>query len=357
MKIGIIISSNSFRSHLSYYYNFLDKHKIEYDIICWNRRMIDESVNLSYNVSQSEGKGYFYRFYSYFGYKKFVVGCLNRNKYDKIIISTLAIAVLLYPYLKKHYNNKYLLDIRDYSLILKSTSFVLKKLIDTSTATVISSEGFKQWLPKSSKYYIAHNFPFELTNGIVKFPSEDLSLELSKECLVITTIGALRDFEANKVLIDSFKNSNEFVLNFIGTGDAYGPLKEYVAKKGVTNVLFYGYYRKKDEADLLINTDFINNYTNFDINSRTLMTNRFYLSVVLGIPMIVRADTYQGEICEKYKLGCVLSSHLEIKAQLKKYIISWNQQEHIRGCTDFLEVVKEDTRKLEILLRDFVLEI
>lgn len=319
--------------------------------------MIDESGNLSYNVSQNEVKGYFNRFYSYLGYKKFVIDCLDKNKYDRVIISTIAIAVLLYPYLKKHYNNKYLLDIRDYSLILKPTCFILKKLIDNSTATVISSEGFKQWLPKSSKYYIAHNFPFELTNGIVKFPSEDLGIDLSKECLVITTIGALRDFEANKLLIDSFKDSNEFEMNFIGTGDAYNPLKEYVSEKGVTNVLFYGFYHKKDEADLLTNTDFINNYTNFDLNSRTLMTNRFYLSVVLGIPMIVRADTYQGMICEKYNLGCVLSSHLEIKKQLKKYIISWSQQEHIRGCTEFLEVVKEDTKKLEILLGDFVLEI
>lgn len=317
--------------------------------------MIDESKNLSYNVSQSEGKGYFNRFISYFGYKKFVVDCLDRNKYDKIIISTVAIAVLLYPYLKKYYKNKYLFDIRDYSLILKFTKFILKKLIDNSTATVISSEGFKRWLPKSSKYYIAHNFPFELTNGVVKFRSGALSLKKHKKSLVITTIGALRDFEANKLLIDTFKNSDEFLINFIGTGHAYYPLKEYVRNKGIPNVLFYGYYLKKDEADLLKNTDFINNFTNFDKNSRTLMTNRFYLSVVLGIPMIVRADTFQGKLCEMYKLGCVLSSHIEIKAQLKKYISSWSQDEYANGCSNFLEIVEDDTRKLDVLLRDFVL--
>jgi hypothetical protein len=353
MKIAIIISGNSSKSpYLSYYSNFLDKQKIEYDIICWNRRLIDEPITIAYNVSQDEDKGYFHRFYSYLGYRRFVINCLNRNNYDKIIISTIAIAILLYPYLKKHYRNKYIFDIRDYSLILNFTWFILKSLIDNSAATVISSKGFTHWLPKSSNYYIAHNFPFELTKGNVELLSKE-HFNQNMKPLEITTIGSLRDFEANKLIIDSFKNSNQFKIKFIGTGPAYNPLKKYVLENKVSNASFYGYYQKKDEADLLKKSDIINNFTNIDLNSRTLMTNRFYLSAVLGIPMLVRFGTYQAEICQRYNLGCIVKTEIDIKLQLKEFLKTFNENDFINGCKRFLKKVENDTMKLDFFLLDF----
>lgn len=354
MKIGIVISGNSFKSpYLTYYINFLDKQKIEYDIICWNRRMIDESGNLSYNVSQNEVKGYFNRFYSYLGYKKFVIDCLDKNKYDRIIISTIAIAVLLYPYLKKYYRKKYLFDIRDYSLILKFTPFILKKIIDDSSATVISSAGFLHWLPKSKKYFITHNFPLELTNENSKPLFKENFILQNKEFLEITTIGSLRDFEANKLMVDSFKNSNQFILNIIGTGPAYDPLKEYVIDNKISNVAFYGFYQKKDEGDLLKNSVFLNNFTNLDLNSRTLMTNRFYLSAVFKIPMIVREGTYQAELCKKYSLGCILNAERNFEYQLKTYMELFNRENFINGCDRFLNEVEIDLNKLDLFLLNF----
>jgi hypothetical protein len=356
MKIAIIISSNTFKSHLNYYFNFLDQHNIEYDVICWNRRMIDEPGAYAYNFSQDESKGYFYRFYSYLGYKKFVIDCLKRNCYDRIIISTIAIAILLYPYLKKHYRNKYLFDIRDYSLILYFTWFILNKVIDNSSATVISSPGFKNWLPKSSKYYIAHNFPFEQTNGIVKFITEEQRFSQNSELFEIATIGSLRDFEANKVIIDAFQGGNEFKLNFIGTGPAYDSIKNHVMRNDISNTFFYGFYHKEDEFELLETSDIINNFTNTDLNSRTLLTNRFYLSVVLGIPMIVRFGTYQAELCERYNLGCVLDPHKDIKDQFINFTTTFKYNEYMKGCKDFLKVVENDTKNLDIYLLDFVLK-
>jgi hypothetical protein len=315
--------------------------------------MIDEHGNLSFNVRQNEGKGYFFRFYSYLRYKKFVIGCLNRNNYDKIIISTIAIAILLYPYLKKYYRNKYIFDIRDYSIILNFTWFILKNLIDNSASTVISSKGFTHWLPKISNYNIAHNFPFELTKGNVKLLSKE-HFNQNRESLEITTIGSLRDFEANKLIIDSFKNSNQFKIKFIGTGPAYNPLKNYVLENKISNASFYGFYQKKDEVDLLKNSDYINNYTNIDLNSRTLMTNRFYLSVVLEIPMIVRFGTYQAKLCESYNLGCVIKPGLSIKEQLLMYIKSYDKEVFNSGRLGFLTEIQKDTERLNNMLKEFI---
>ncbi len=316
--------------------------------------MIDEPGTISYNVEQGESKAYFHRFVSYLGYKKFVIDCLKRNKYDKIVISTVAIAIFLYPYLKRHYRKKYVFDIRDYSLILNFTRCIMKKVIDNSAATVISSPGFTNWLPKSSKYYFAHNFPFELEKENGEFVKDSQEFTWSSKHLEITTIGSLRDFDANKLLIDAFKYETRFKLNFIGTGPAYTRLKNYVLDTEVTNTFFYGFYQKKDESNLLVNSDFINNYTDHDLNSRTLMTNRFYLSVVLGIPMIVRSGTYQAELCERYNLGCIIESHRDISGQLEKFISSFKNIEYLDGRASFLRVFKSDTDKLRLFLLDFI---
>jgi len=353
MKIAIVISGNAFRSHLGFYIRFLEKQRIDYDLICWNRKLINEPGTVSYNVEQSEQKGYFKRFYAYLGYKKFVTDCLTKNKYDGIIISTIAIAVLLFPFLKSKYGKKYVFDIRDYSIIVKFSWVVFTRLIDNSIATVVSSSGFIQWLPKSSKYYIAHNFPFELTSENGSFIYKNQQLNKNTKSFEITTIGSLRDYEANKMIIDAFKNSKQFKLKFIGSGPASEPLKEYVLDSKVSNVSFKGFYKKEDEATLLCKSNFINNFTNYDLNSRTLMTNRFYLSVVLSIPMIVRFGTYQAEICERYNLGCIVKPKLDIEAQLKDYIKTFNENDFKNGCKDFLKVVENDTNNIKNVLLDF----
>ncbi|MDA8769647.1 hypothetical protein N9M75_02195, partial [Schleiferiaceae bacterium] len=146
MKIAIIISGNAFKApYISYYERIFKEQKIEYDLICWNRKLINERGTISFNVKQSEDKGLIYRFISYVRYRNFVVESLTRNNYEKVVVSTVAIGVLLYPYLLKNYKRNFVLDIRDFSVIIRFMPGYFRNLVDNSASTVISSGGYSAW--------------------------------------------------------------------------------------------------------------------------------------------------------------------------------------------------------------------
>lgn len=355
MKIAIIISGNAAKApYLSYYERLFKEQRIEYDLICWNRKLINELGTISYNVKQSEDKGFIYRFISYVRYRNFVVQILMRNNYDKVIVSTVAIGILIYPYLLRNYKRNFVLDIRDYSVIIRFMSGHFCNLVANSAFTVISSSGYSAWLPKNGIYIKSHNFPFQATNGSIEplVDRPNLSKEIKK--LHISNIGYLRDFNANNLLIRAFKERKDCYLSFIGSGPAYSKLKSFVDQKSISNVHFHGPYNKSEEVGLLATTTMINNFTNDDINSRTLTTNRFYLSVVLALPMIVREGTYQAELCKKYNLGCVIDPETAIPEQLLAYVASFDYENYNQGRNSFLELVKRDTELLNKMLWKFI---
>lgn len=355
MKVAVIISGNVAKApFISFYHDFFKSEGIEFDIISWNRLGVDDDSGLSFNVVDGEGPGFIKRFVNYLRYRRHIINILKKNGYDKIIIFTIAIAVLMYPYLKRKYHKKYLFDIRDYSLIVRFSWYFFIKVIDSAAATIISSSGYSLWLPKGRTYIISHNFPFELTNGSIKILVENPNLSRRINGIFVSSIGSLRDFEANKLLMESFRERKGFYLKFIGSGPAYTYLKSFVIQKRTSNVYLHGPYIKAEEVDLLAGTTIINNFTNDDLNSRTLTTNRFYLSVVLAIPMIVREGTHQADLCKKYNLGCVINPALPIPEQILEYIESFDYAQYNQGRYSFLKLIKQDTELLNNVLMNFV---
>jgi hypothetical protein len=348
MKVALILASNtSYAPYMYHYIKMLKEQNIDYDIIIWNKDNVFEEHCISYNMSADLNKSRLFRIKNYFGYSKFVQDVLKNGEYKKVIVFTIFLGILLYPYLKKKFQKLYFFDIRDYSPILIFLPWIVSLVINNSYNTTISSPGFLKWLPKSNKYLLSHNYRFN--NAHINNKNVNLGLKNT-----ILTIGYLRDFEMNKSLIQSFQNNDKFLLKFVGNGLAYQPLVDFVRKSNITNVVFTGAYEKKNEFDYLNGVRLMNILLSDDINSNTLMTNRFYLAVSNGIPVIVNNNSTQGEYVNKYNLGININNKEVISKTVKTYLDNFDNEEFLKGSADFIIDICLDQEKFEMSFKKFI---
>lgn len=350
MRVALIISGNLFMApYVRYYTEILEKCGIPYDIISWNRSGVEEADVQAFNLKSSETKNFFGKMIDYIRYHRFVKSKLVKGNYDKVVVFTIVITLMLLPFLRKRYRNNHVFDIRDFSVTLKYFRARLSAAIQNAALVVISSAGFKQWLPKDNIYVIRHN-----TN--VFRPLDTLVKIEEQTKYKIITIGSLRDFKANRTLIEQLKNSPIFELEYRGSGPAGPLLKDFVTNNGITNVKFLGRYLKEDEAKYLQGASFINILTNEDVNSVTLMSNRFYLSVVYGIPMMVNENTEQARWARKYNLGVVIDGKFGIKEQIIRYLQAFDCQKYDAGRNTCLQIFQQDIEEFQAKFKAFLLQ-
>lgn len=348
MKILLILPANpSSAPYLQYYINIIKKCGYAYDVCYWDRNKEGDGkydANYKSFKSCSEGHNFIEKIWDYINFGKFVRMQYANDDYNLVIIFTLQMLVFLSLFLYFNLKNKYIADIRDYCSIMKIPfiKYVLKKVLRASALNCISSNGFKKWLPTKVVYCLSHNMSSDKINvnidfkeGIRKFP------------INVLTIGALRDLATNILLIKGLCNDNRFFLTFSGQGPATKPTQSFVQQQNVENIIMTGAYHKSDE-DLIINkADMMNILLSDDLNSRTLMANRFYLSVLYRKPMIVSANTETAFYVDKYCLGVVVRPNDDIKEKILDFWENFDYQRYNSGCKAFIEQVKIDILSFE----------
>jgi hypothetical protein len=333
--------------YVEYYTGILEQSGIFYDIISWDRLGIEETGVHAFKLKSDPTKNMLGKIIDYRRYYDFVKTKLMAGNYNKVVVFTILNTLLLFPLLKKKYRRNYIFDIRDCSVTLKYLRPRMRAAVQNAAMVVISSPGFKQWLPKDHAYVIRHN-----TSG---FSPEKMLARIKGETKYrILTIGALRDFEANKALVEQLKGLSMFTLEFVGTGSASLLLRDLVANQEIKNVNFSGRYTKQDEPKYLEGISLINILTNNDINSMTLMSNRFYLSIIYGIPMIVSSGTEQARWVEKYDLGVVIDRKSGIKKQILQYLMTFNPETFDSSRKACLRIVQQDNREFEDRFKSFL---
>ncbi|MBO0592813.1 hypothetical protein I2486_15520 [Cellulophaga sp. E16_2] len=339
MKIALLFPNNKYTApYLKYYIDILANQEVEFDLYTWNRSNTEEDECIAFN-NNSSNRNPFSLIKDYINFKNFLIKNLKKNNYNSIIVFSCQLGIFLKPFLEKKYRDNYILDIRDYSTTISYFKNRFSNLVSNASEVFISSEGFKEWLPKEKEYIMSHNLDSKLLSN---HRNTNVEKEyFNRKPLNIDTIGAIRDFESNMSIIDTLKNNENFYLNFYGEGNAASLLRRNT--KNINNVSFHGYYKKKDELPLLKETDFINIILNDNTQSKFLTSNRLYLSALLKIPcIIIEKNIEQFKIVQKYNLGIIVKNSNEIPLKIEKFIGSFNQTEYVKNCLLFLDKVKKD---------------
>ena len=234
---------------------------------------------------------------------------------------------------------------------LKIGKYLFKYALNHCEYVVISSPGFKRFLPNDIEYILSHNFDVELAKTVLKnsHPPKEPHGDID-----VLTIGGIRDFESNVQILHSLGNKKSFSMRFVGYGIASEMLKQESIKCYYNNVEFVGYYKKQDESSYIKDATFMNIFYPRKVSHDSAISNRFYHSLIYRIPMITTEDTIQGDFTEQYGLGVALNNCSELEKKLKAYLISDAYSNFTKNANFLLERFINDYDRFQMMLRAFV---
>lgn len=286
-------------------------------------------------------------FRSTFFFKK----VLRKGKFDGIVFLQTHGAVACESVVRRYYKNRYIVEIRDYSL----EKFGLfrkkeKKTIYDSFATIISSPAFQTFLPEYN-YVVAHNYS-SYSSDVVKEVRD--SSKKNDNTINLSFIGNVRFIEINKKVLDLFKNDYRFRICYFGNGSDI--LKQYCIDNNILNVSFCGRFAPQKTTDLYSKTNLINNiYGNHNLYLDFALSNKLYYAATFHIPIIVCPETYMEEITSKYGIG--FSINLESKNEpdrLYEWYKSLNREDFNNGCDRLINRVIKDNEYYYKIIKDFL---
>lgn len=340
MKVLFIAADNVYLTpYLKYYIDIINKLSIKYDVLYWDKNSNERIADTKYVRFCIDGNSKFKKIIGYYKFKKKIISMCKLEKYDVIIPLHPIVSFIICRMLITKYNGKYIYDVRDYSY----EKYALyrkceKKLTENSLINVISSEGFKNFLPKAN-YHIIHN--------IINIECDKYKqLENSKEQVInISYIGLIRFMDKNKEIINFFKNDKRFHLNFIGTNAEQ--LKEFCDKVGTENVTLIGTFDSADTLEYYKKSDLIMNlYGNNTPLLDYALSNKLYYSALLYKPILVCPRTYMEKMTKTYSLGFTLE--MRSKSELDKlydYITKLERKDFKKNCDYFIENVLKENEK------------
>lgn len=349
MKVLLISPSNElFTPYIKHYTREFDKDKVDWELVCWDRLNIEKSEK-NKHIYKDNLKGHQRGLKDYWRYKSFVENILENGRYDKIVVFGIQLTFFLKRFLLKS-NLSYIIDIRDYHKLIKFMNF--KKIVKQAYAISISSEAYKQWLPKSTKYIISHNILHDqLRPAITKS-------ELEQNDLRIDYIGTLTNLKVNLNLINSLKNQSGIIMSYRGLGLINEEIQSFIHSFKITNVEVKGQYMESEEATLYSEANIINLLLDSkDLNSRTCMANRFYNALVYGRPLLITSGTYMSSLVEQYNLGLVIDDiNEDLLIKLETYVKQFSKDKFDIGRQEIFQEIQNDKDKFHQELLKFISE-
>lgn len=324
----------------------------EYDVIYWDRYGYNEACSgadqmfrFEYLLGDSYGKLSSIR--GYVGFRAFLRSVLNSRKYDGVVVLQAQTAFLIADLLEDQYEDRFILDIRDYSYERFSIFRRMeKKLVGKSYSNVISSPGYKIFLPEGN-YLISHNIQQVDVRGLIRAPRTNP--------IVLSYVGKIQYFDQCKKIVDTFGGELDFEVRFVGAGSEQ--LKSYLGDDVPSNVVFEGRYGPSDLPQIYDRADVILNvYGNHNPLLDFALSNKLYLCAQFRKPIMVSDETMMFELSESMGIGIAFDGNIsssEMRLRLKRFINEFSLSTVDEMCEEFMEDALEDNRQVDLMIKRF----
>lgn len=299
----VFIGDLKYCPYLTKYTQEIEAINEDYEVLFWAREDYHKEYPDNYHAFGLESglnKSSISKLTDFYKFRKWLKSKLKKGSYSKVIALSTLSGILINDILIKHYRNRYILDIRDYSYENYKLFYrIEEKLIKNSYFTSISSEGFKSFLPPYENYQLVHNINLKEIKSDKDFKKD------TQATLNLVWIGSLRYFEHQRYIIDHLSNDSRFNMIYHGTGPEYRKYVDYCNERKVNNVIFTGEYNNKDKDILLASVHILNNsYSSSKVMEiKYAVSNKYYDGLIYGIPQLVEVATHKYDLVTNSGLG------------------------------------------------------
>lgn len=342
MNVLIISADNLYLTpYMNFYVDIFKELGFKYKVIYWDRHINEEIDNENYARYISRTNNRFGRLLAYWRFRNAIIKHIHRDKFDLIVPLHSSVAFLLGNILLKKYVKKYVYDVRDYSYEhFGIYRYVQKKLVNNSLMNIISSEGYKSFLPIAS-YFTVSNLP---NVNYEKFQQRN---NRKADTIKLGYIGLIRFMEQNKKIINFFGNDSRYHLFFIGTNATQ--LRDFCDEKKIENVTLIDTFDTSQTLQYYEQIDLIMNlYGNNTPLLDYALSNKLYYAAGLYKPILVCKETYMEKVAKEYQIGYTIEmKNVNEKDELYRYFKQLNRAEFIRNCDIFMRKTEEHQKQVK----------
>lgn len=360
MKILIMgFTKIKFMPYINFYLDNISKESNDIDILYWNRDLSGEDTSNYQDCGLHEFKCYqeddvskLSKISSFLKYRTFAKKVIKQGNYDFLIVLHSLPAVLIYDVIKNKFKNKFIFDYRD-STYEGFAPFkkLVGGLVKTSSATFVSSNGFRRFLPESekAKIYTSHNL---LTDSLSHRDEKRLN-GIKSDKIRIAFWGFIRHEEVNREIINKIAKDDRFELHYYGREQQVAlNLKQYAKEIDANNIFFHGEYKPEDRYEFVRNTDLIHNLY-YDNNTMLAMGNKYYDGAVFRIPQLCMTGSFMGECAEKAGIGFQCSPYSEsFICDVYNYFTNLDAEIFDNNCDNELSHILEEYNSSKEVLKN-----
>lgn len=327
----------------------------DFDLLYWDRDCTDDRVgqknSFPYRHKVRHGEPTLAqkaeKLSGYIGFKHHACKILKKNDYKRVVCLTGNAAVLVSSVLRAKYDGRFIIDIRDYwHEDNKKYYDTEQRLIEASPCPVISSPAYKEFLGE-------HDFRIMHNSQILSNEERKIAEHGHNRPFRIVCVGAAKNLDYDKRVIDCFANDERFMLAFRGRG--YDQLGGYIEERGIANVEATGEFdfsqtlRQYADADMVLSM-----YGNGSPYWDYALANKLYFAAQLGLPILVCEKTAMADMAEGYGLGVAFDPADKAAKDRIATLFDEDQVTNRReGCREFLKRVEADNRRALSDIKDF----